>query len=140
MLTLKQVNKAIRELGGEEELVKGEGYYYFINGEADLWESVYVCRLNELTLHGWIEDWESRAEPLETCKSFKAPDHKKDFYVECKSKSGEVHFLYREPLHKAVSWTNQPALATRFTQEDHVEDFFELFPELKIGMRHLKFY
>lgn len=59
MLTIKQVNKAIKELGGNEVLVKGEGYYYFDEGGASTWYSTMVCvnALNRLTLEQWIEEW-----------------------------------------------------------------------------------
>jgi hypothetical protein len=67
MLTLKRVNKAIKELGGEEVLVKGDGYYYFWEGTAPDWKSssVMVCRLNQLTLEQWIEEYKS----LKNCKN-----------------------------------------------------------------------
>ena len=38
MLTLKKVNKALQELGAQEILVKGEDYYYFIEGNSYDWE------------------------------------------------------------------------------------------------------
>ena len=58
MLTLKQVNKALAPLG-EERLYKGEGYYYFADGNAHMWEqcSVYVYTLNQLTLEQWLEEY-----------------------------------------------------------------------------------
>lgn len=137
MLTLKQVNKAIKERGGEEQLYKGEGYYYFIEGEALEWETVPVFGLNHLTLQGWIDEWEARAERLEMVKSFKAPAGKKDFYVEA-TKDGVKYSLRR--VDKEVFWTPVHTEATMFTQDDHVEDLFEVFPELKSGYRHLKFW
>ena len=58
-LTLVAVNKALSDLGAKEVLVKGAGYYYFCEGEADRWPqcSVYVYRLNHLSLKQWIEEW-----------------------------------------------------------------------------------
>ena len=67
MLTLKQVNKAIAAKGGKEQLVKGNGYYYFIDGDAWSWsrQSVYVNTLNQMPLETWITVWEAmRAEYL----------------------------------------------------------------------------
>jgi len=60
MLTLKQVNKAIAAKGGKEQLVKGNGYYYFVEGDAWSWsvQSVYVNSLNQLTLETWVTQWE----------------------------------------------------------------------------------
>ena len=60
MVTLKQINKAIKALGGEEELVKGDGYFYFEGGNASSWEQsgVYgVFRLNDLPLERWIDEY-----------------------------------------------------------------------------------
>lgn len=65
MLTLKQVNKAIEEAGFKDiELVKsGEGYFYFWpTCEKRHWldqlntKSVYVMRLNQLTLEQWLDE------------------------------------------------------------------------------------
>ena len=59
MTTRAAVNKAIAHLG-KIELVKGEGYFYFIGDDVNVWaESVYVYRLNELTLERWIEEAKS---------------------------------------------------------------------------------
>ena len=69
MLTLKQVNKAIAAKGGKEELVKGSGYYYFVEGTAWSWtrQSVYVNTLNQMTLEAWVNSWEAmRAEYLKS--------------------------------------------------------------------------
>lgn len=62
MLTLKKINNEIAKLGGNEILVKGEGYYYFAEGEAYGWynQSVYVYRLNQLTLEQWIQEYLDR--------------------------------------------------------------------------------
>lgn len=58
-LTLASVNKALSALGAKEVLVKGDGYYYFWEGEADRWPqtAVYVYRLNRLSLEQWIGEW-----------------------------------------------------------------------------------
>lgn len=63
-LTLNKVNAAIAARGGKEILVKGNGYFYFADGEAVEWDSggVYVYTLNELPLERWIEEWESRRD------------------------------------------------------------------------------
>jgi hypothetical protein len=63
-LTLKKVNAAIAERGGKEVLVKGDGYFYFADGDAYDWDSsgVYVFTLNELPLERWIEEWQDRRD------------------------------------------------------------------------------
>lgn len=60
MLTLKKINQSIRELGHSEELVKGNGYYYFTKGDtASRYETaVYVNSLNSLTLDMWLDEYE----------------------------------------------------------------------------------
>ena len=56
MITLRTVNKAIAHLG-DIELVKGNGYFYFVGEDVNVWaEGVYVYRLNELSLERWIEE------------------------------------------------------------------------------------
>lgn len=59
-LTLKTVAKALVAEGfpADIELVQGNGYLYFAGGDAHTWysSSVYVCRLNHLTLDQWITE------------------------------------------------------------------------------------
>jgi hypothetical protein len=54
MLTLKGVNAELKRRGYAEELVRGEGYFWF-DGPT-LWPrtAVYVYRLNHLTLDQWV--------------------------------------------------------------------------------------
>ena len=61
MITLKSVNKSIKSLGYDAELIKGDGYFYFIGTDVTEWEgsSVMVYRLNELSLDSWIEELRS---------------------------------------------------------------------------------
>lgn len=58
-LTLKTVNRHLKSLGVREELVKGEGYFYFSGGTAHKWYTtiVYVWRINDLTLEQWVESY-----------------------------------------------------------------------------------
>ncbi len=53
----RSINRAIRELGGSEILVRGDGYWYFAEGMASNWPaaSVYTMRLHDLTKEQWIE-------------------------------------------------------------------------------------
>lgn len=59
MLTYKQVNKALAALPGYagEILVQGNGYLYFMDGNAHKWETcaIAVCRLNHTTLQSVLE-------------------------------------------------------------------------------------
>lgn len=62
-VTLNKINEAVRASGHNEQLVKGNGYYYWINGEAYKFREmgVYgVSHLNELTIEQWIADLETR--------------------------------------------------------------------------------
>lgn len=62
-VTLNKVTEAIRRLGNEDELVKGNGYFYFAGPTAAGFysQSVYVYRLNDLTLDQWVEEYKSKA-------------------------------------------------------------------------------
>jgi hypothetical protein len=60
--TLKSVNAAIQKLGGAEQLVRGDGYHYFVGGVADEltdYPSIYVCYTSHFTLDQWIEEWKN---------------------------------------------------------------------------------
>lgn len=58
MLTLKKVNKVIKERGIDAELVKDDGYFYFwgLSVEKCKSTSVYCHTLNQLTLEQWMVD------------------------------------------------------------------------------------
>jgi hypothetical protein len=62
-LTIKKVNKAIQEIESGWELVKGNGYFYWVHptdlSYTDL-ETVDAYRLNFLTLDEWIEAFKTR--------------------------------------------------------------------------------
>lgn len=59
-LTIASINAAIKAKGGNEILYKGNGYFYFWEGDAPDWHSssVMVYRLNDLTLEQWVNEWE----------------------------------------------------------------------------------
>jgi hypothetical protein len=58
-ITLPQVNNALRKAGIKDELVKGEGYFYFMGDEASGWRdsAVHVFRLNEMTVQQWVDQY-----------------------------------------------------------------------------------
>ena len=57
-VTIKQVNKALKEKGIDAELFKGPGYFYFDGPSINLAKSssVMVPRLNDLPLEQWVEE------------------------------------------------------------------------------------
>jgi len=61
MLQLKTVNRELKKLGSVDELVKGDGYFYFAGETSLSWSqcSVYVNSINQLTLDEWIEEYNS---------------------------------------------------------------------------------
>lgn len=62
MVTIRSVNKALKARGYPDELVKGEGYFYFWGDDASLWytSTVSVYAINHIpTVEGWIERYES---------------------------------------------------------------------------------
>jgi len=55
-VTRSQVNKAIKSLG-QIELIKGNGYFYFIGDSVSVDASgVYVNSIGQLTLDQWIDE------------------------------------------------------------------------------------
>ena len=57
-MTLKKINKELADLGFQERLARGNGYFYFYDGDASAWPQtgVYVYRLRDLSLEQWIEE------------------------------------------------------------------------------------
>lgn len=58
MLTLRQINDAIRDRGIRAVLMKGRGYFYFSGQAVELASSTSVLayQLNELTLSQWLAE------------------------------------------------------------------------------------
>jgi hypothetical protein len=54
-----EVNRALRARGIEEKLTRGNGYYYFRDGDAPTWRasSVYVFSASDLTVERWLQEW-----------------------------------------------------------------------------------
>lgn len=65
--TTRPITAALRAEGYPLELVKGEGYFYFVYDAPDKYEteSVYVYRLNELTREQWIEQGRDFGERMQ---------------------------------------------------------------------------
>lgn len=58
MISLGDVNRALKENGIDAVLVKGSGYYYFV-GEAVKFastSSVMVPHVSDLTVEQWLEE------------------------------------------------------------------------------------
>lgn len=73
--TLALVNKALKELGIEERLRRGRGYFYFWGGDAPLWftSGVYgVGEISHTTVQWWLQQWsEMSGKPVPVKKSEK---------------------------------------------------------------------
>jgi hypothetical protein len=54
------------QVGHEERLVKGNGYYYFQGGGSGAWEEqgVYTAHFNDLTLEEWVHERDNLASRL----------------------------------------------------------------------------
>jgi hypothetical protein len=95
-ISLKVINSELERLGARAVLAKGDGYFYFLGGEAADWldRTVRVPTLSSLTLEQWIEryrelkdknrellrgDMSSRSgdRPPEAANQPKAPQSKK---------------------------------------------------------------
>jgi hypothetical protein len=73
-LTKKAIDKAIAHTGLELTYTPGDGYFYFLNENGDqIGESVYVCRMNHLTLEQWVEAAESRKAEADRERAEYAP-------------------------------------------------------------------
>lgn len=69
--TAKAINAAIKALGHDEIIWRGEGYYYFCEGDAHMWPEtmVYCCYLNQMTLEQWIEAYKGLRARYEATKA-----------------------------------------------------------------------
>lgn len=58
-VTITAINAAIRAAGGTEELVRGNGYFYFTAGRACHWPAtaVYAAHLGAMTVEQWVAEW-----------------------------------------------------------------------------------
>lgn len=56
--TLLKVNAAIKAAGGNDELIRGDGYFYFAGGDAAQWpsSSVTVSHIGAFTVAEWMEE------------------------------------------------------------------------------------
>lgn len=52
-MTTKRINQAIKHLG--LQIIKGNGYAYFVDHKGQVGNSVMVCYLNQLTLDRWVQ-------------------------------------------------------------------------------------
>ena len=55
-ITIARINAAIAKAGIPLEIVRGEGYQYFIYDDGDHFEtvSIYVCWLNTYSVAEWV--------------------------------------------------------------------------------------
>ena len=63
-ITIKKINTALAKAGYEEKLTKGEGYFYFYDGDASTWyqSGVYVNYLGALSIEDWVAERDKPAE------------------------------------------------------------------------------
>jgi len=54
--TSARVNAFLKTLNISERLHRGNGYWYFVNGNSSKWpsSSVPVCRITSYTINGWL--------------------------------------------------------------------------------------
>jgi hypothetical protein len=82
------VNKAIADLGGKEILVKGDGYWYFAEGDSAQWPSasVYCYNLNTYSLEEWVRFWKHyRDKYLAEKENRIKPEYTKDGALKIRS-------------------------------------------------------
>jgi hypothetical protein len=61
-VTINKVNQALKDQKITAELVRGDGYFYFVGDSLDISKSssVYVYHLNSLTVEDWVEECKQR--------------------------------------------------------------------------------
>jgi hypothetical protein len=61
MINRRTINKALSSKGYSDKIFAGEGYFYFSGDTASKFpqSSVYVYRLNDLSLEQWVAAYES---------------------------------------------------------------------------------
>lgn len=66
MITAATVNRELKNLGVSERLVKGNGYWYFTEGNAHNWRStmVLVNRVADLDLDSWMIEYKALSEDV----------------------------------------------------------------------------
>lgn len=72
-LTMKKVNQAIHEIESDWELVKGDGYFYWVHPTDMSYldcATVGVYKLNDFTLERWIEEFKGRGPEQGTWASY----------------------------------------------------------------------
>lgn len=67
--TVAKINKALRALGTETRLVRGEGYWYFSGGDAEMWYAetgVYgVTTVASMSVESWVGIYQERQAEYE---------------------------------------------------------------------------
>lgn len=54
-MTKQRIDAAIKHTGLELTYTRGDGYFYFLDGEGNqVGDSVYVCYMNQLPLDQWV--------------------------------------------------------------------------------------
>jgi len=68
MITLARIQNAINKAAIPLEIVRGEGYQYFIfdNGKHYDTVSVYTCYLKDFTIERWVQEAEAAYEVVKT--------------------------------------------------------------------------
>lgn len=72
MLTLRKVNDAVRaETSQYVELVKGDGYFYFVYDDGKRYSTASVCvnSLNQLPLTSWLYEAKNFYATIETIRN-----------------------------------------------------------------------
>jgi hypothetical protein len=53
-LTIADVQRAILETGGKEQLRRGHGYYYFVMEDGAISSPIYMGDVRQLSLSHWL--------------------------------------------------------------------------------------
>lgn len=53
-LTIADVQRAIADSGGKEQLRRGHGYYYFVMEDGSISSPIYIGDVRQLSLDRWL--------------------------------------------------------------------------------------
>ena len=119
-ISLKTINAELARLGYNGSLERGDGYFYFRNGEVVNWLdfTVSVPTLNSLTLEQWMEEFRKLREKnhaiVQSAKgSMNERDFKKHLEELAKGKPEAEHTLGQDPQPSAAQLTKKPAKRTK---------------------------
>jgi hypothetical protein len=102
-ITLKTINAELVRLGHQGTLERGNGYFYFRDGEVVDWldRTVNVPTLNSLSLEQWVEEFRKLKEKNHAIvQSAKGSINKRDFKKDLDDREPPANHPLKKPERK----------------------------------------